>query len=113
MAWPGTLTEQEQTIIMAFVDELFRPNILRLVQAINISRGIKIAWDSQIQELLTKLVNSDVIPTNTNLSGASVLTKQQITSLLVDLNTFLTTYDAQSQRDKYITVIGAPNMVRE
>ena len=113
MAWPGSLTAEEQEIVKVFVDQLFRSNILRVVQGINLSRGIKIAWDSQISAMFGDLAAGDVIPNGSGLDGAASLTKAQVTSLLTDLAAILTTYDSQAQRDKYISVIGAVNMIRE
>jgi len=113
MPWPGTLTSEEQEQVKVFVDQLFRPNVLRVVQGLNLSRGIKLAWDSQLSVLFNKLAAGDEIPNGSGLAGASTLTKSQITSLLTDLAAILTTYDTQPQRDKYIEVIGAPNMIRE
>lgn len=113
MAWPGILTEEEQSQIQFFVDEMFRHNILRFVQTLNTSRGIKLVWDLQINDLFLKLSANDRIPIKSGLSGCSSLSKAEIIAQLSDLSDVLSSYDTQEKFAKYIKSIGAPNMIRE
>lgn len=113
MAWPGTLTAEEQDVVKVFVDQLFRANVLRVVQGLNISNGIKDAWDNQISALFAKIAAGDVIPKGDNLAGSQSLLKSDVTAILTTLGTHLTTVNTAGNRAAFLKVIGAPNMIRE
>ena len=113
MAWPGTLTSEEQTVVKVFVDQLFRPNVLRVTQGLNISVGIKDAWDNQLSAMFAKLAAGDVIPNDSNLAGAQALLKSDVTAILNTLGAFLTTYNTVANRTAFMKAIGPVNMIRE
>lgn len=112
MAWPGTLTAEEQEVVKAFVDQLFRPNVLRVTQGLNISVSIKDAWDNQLSAMFAKLAAGDVIPNGSNLAGAQSLLKSDVTSILTTLGTHLTTVNTAGNRAAFMKVVGAVNMNR-
>jgi hypothetical protein len=113
MAWPGTLTAEEQQVVQVFVDQLFRPDVLRVVQALNISVGIKEEWDNRIQAMFTKLAAGDVIPNGSNLAGAQAMTKSEVTAILTTFGALLTTNNTAANRAQYAKAIGGVNMIRE
>lgn len=112
MAWPGTLSPDEQPVVQAFVDQLFRPNVLRVTQGLNISVSIKDAWDNQLSALFAKLAAGDVIPNGSNLAGALPLTKAEITGILTTLGVHLTTVNTPANRAAFMKTVGAVNMNR-
>ena len=113
MAWPGTLTVEEQEVVKVFVDQLFRPNVLRVTQGLNISSGIKDTWDNQVSVMFSKLAAGDVIPNGSNLAGSQSLLKSDVTGILTTLGLHLTTVNTPANRAEFLKVIGGPNMIRE
>lgn len=113
MAWPGTLTSEEQEVVKVFVDQLFRADVLRVTQSFNISVGIKEAWDNQIQAMFAKLAAGDVIPNGSNLAGSQALLKSDVTGILTTLGTMLVTFNTVANRAAFTKVVGAVNMIRE
>lgn len=113
MAWPGTLTAEEQDIVQVFVDKLFREAILKLVKSLNISNGIQEEWTNRVQALFTKISAGDIVPNGSGLDAAKALSKTEITTILTQLGNFLTTYNTAAHRATFVQAIGSVNMIRE
>lgn len=113
MTWPGTLSAEEQEIVQTFVDQLYRPAMIRLVQAMNITDGAKEEFTQRVQAILAGLVDADVIPNTSGYAGAEALTKAELVTALGNLNTMLTTYNATSARNVYRKAVGTRNMLSE
>jgi hypothetical protein len=113
MAWPGSLTEEEQAIVQVHVDQLIRPAILRVVQAMNTTVGVKDDYTDRVSALLTTLSGTDIVPNLSGLAGAEALTVDEIDTMLTGLNAMLATYNTVAKRATYRPVIGSVNMQRE
>lgn len=113
MAWPGTLTEEEEQVVKVFVDQLYRPALINLVGGLNLLAGMKEEWTNRVQSLFAKVGTDDLVPNESGLAGAEALSKAEILSQLGNLQTLLTSYNTAALRATYAQAIGGVNMVRE
>jgi hypothetical protein len=113
MAWPGTLTEEEQDIVTVFTDQLDRAAFVRLVQALNLCNGAHEEWTNRVSALFGKLAADDVIPNTGGLAGSEALTKAEWTTLLGWMDDVLTDHSTTAKRTGYARAIGAVNMMGE
>lgn len=114
MAWPGTLTAEEQAIVQEFDVEL-RSAQLALVQALNREKAIYEWYWRQIgggANLIAKLGTDDVIPTKTGLAGVSALAKSEIVANQMAYVEAALSLNTDAHRDHYRRAIGGPNMSR-
>ena len=114
MAWPGTLTAEEQLIVQEFDAEL-RATQLALVEALNRSKAIYEWYWRQIgggADLIGKLGTGDVIPMKTGLAGASAMSKSEIVSSQMAYVEAALALNSDAHRDHYRLAIGGPNMSR-
>lgn len=114
MAWPGTLTEEEQEIMQEFDVEL-RTTQLALVQALNRCSEVYEWYWRQIgggADLIAKLGTDDVIATKTGLAGASAMSKAEIVSSQMAYVEAALLLNTAAHRDHYRLAIGGPNMSR-
>lgn len=114
MAWPGTLTTEEQAIMQEFDVEL-RTSQLALVQALNRAKAVYEWYWRQIgggADLIAKLDNADVVATKSGLAGASAMSKAEITANQMAYVEAALTLNSDAHRDHYRIAIGGPNMSR-
>jgi hypothetical protein len=114
MAWPGTLTEEEQGIVQEFDVEL-RSAQLALVQALNRCSAVYEWYWRQIgggANLIAKLGTDDVVATKTGLAGASALSKSEIVANQMAYIESALALNTDAHRDHYRLAIGGPNMSR-
>lgn len=117
MAWPGSLTAEQQEIVKTFVREQIRASILKLVAAANECKNTFDTYWGQIEDIIdTELSDTDIIPDGTGLAGAESLTKAEIVSLMTEITEMgdpsASTFpmNSQARRNKYVQAIGGTNM---
>jgi hypothetical protein len=114
MAWPGTLTTEEQAIMQEFDIEL-RAAQLALVQALNREKAVYEWYWRQIgggADLIAKLGTDDVVPTKSGLAGASSMSKAEIVNSQMAYVEAALLLNTDTHRDHYRLAIGGPNMSR-
>ena len=112
MAWPGTLTTEEQPIVVTFDTEL-RDAIRQVVKGLNRCSAVYEWYWRQIgggADLISKLGTDDVIPTGSGLAGITKFTKAElVTNQMAYVEALMALNDA-AHRDHYRLAIGGPNM---
>ena len=116
MAWPGTLTAEEQSIVQTFVRQQVRAAVLKIIAGANESKNAFDTYWGQQSALFAKLDDADVIPDGTGLAGAASLTKAEVVSLMSEITEMgdpaAATFpmNSQARRNKYVDAIGGTNM---
>ena len=115
MAYPGTVTTENQTILETFTREQMRASILKLVSAANEAKNTFETYWAQINDIISGLANDDIIPDGTGLAGAESLTKAKLVALMAEISQMgdpdtANSMNTTARRLKYIEAIGGTNM---
>lgn len=115
MAWPGTLSEEQQEIVKTFVREQVREAILHIVEAANDSKNTFDTYWGQVSAIFAGLDNGDEIPDGTGLAGAETLTKADVITFMAYISQMgdsatANNLNSQAHRNNYVRVIGGTNM---
>lgn len=80
MAWPESLTTDQQAAVEQFCNNL-RSWAILVWQANNLGLAIAADWSGSIQALVNTLQSTDLVPNTSGLAGAQPLLPADITSL--------------------------------
>ncbi len=128
MAWPESLTAAQQAQIENYVDQIFRPAMLCLAQAmvqatvtvvptyLSSPSGASSTMSSpaidSVAGLLTALSAGDVVPVlNSGLAQAKPLLASKVTSYTTTLNSMLATYFTLAIQEDLSQIVGSPNLL--
>ncbi len=104
------LTPEQKTQLQEWL-QVVRPlqgEMARMLQRMQVAKD---AHASHVGAILAELASDDVIPNESGLAGATAITKANLTTILVDLNTVLTDYDTDEKRQLWTKFCGAVNMI--
>ena len=104
------LTTEQQTQLDDWLT-VVRPMMGEQGRLHNHLRVAKDAHTSHISAILAELAGPDEIPNATGLTGATAITKDELTAILVDANAVLATYDTDAKRQLAGKFAGAGNML--
>jgi len=110
MAQWNELTQEQQQVFSAWMDQMLRPvagELARVLYHLNVT---KVAYSATAQEIYNLLDANAVIPNTGGLSGAIPLTKSELTPMLGALAALLTDYYAEADQELYVTLAGGPNV---
>ena len=114
MAWPGTLTAQEQESLLVWVNTLTRPTMGELARVCNHLDTVNVEYNGPQNNTngnLSKLSGSDVIPVSgSGLEGAEDLTKDQLITLISYAQNVLS-YNTAAHRTNYARAAGEGNLI--
>jgi len=128
MAWPESLTAAQQIQVQEYVDQVFRPALLSLAQAMAQTSIVLVpaylysptgatstiaspAADS-VAGLLATLTAGDIIPLlNTGLALARPVLGSKVTAYSSTLNTMLATYFTLTIQEDLAGIVGSPNLL--
>lgn len=81
MAWPGTLTQQQQDSLLEWI-KLLRTVSGELARTMNHLQALNTEYNGTQSANLAGLDNDDVIPLDSNYDGAEALTKTDVVNLV-------------------------------
>lgn len=109
MAYPETLTANQQTTLLNFMTSL-RPNLLLFSKLINNLALLDNVWNGGGVKAINALLQAaDVIPDNTGLSGATPLTAADLNTAMTAIEGFLTSYNTAGYQAYFVRAVGAAN----
>ena len=111
MATWQELTDAQRTVISAWMDQLLRPvagEVSRVLYHLDVT---KTAYTATAQAAIALLDNDAVIPNSGGLAGAVDVTKAELTPMLTALAELLTNYYTDADKERYIKLAGAPNVL--
>lgn len=116
MAWPGTLTEEEQTSLLAWMRSLVRPMMGELARTNNHLAAANTEYLSTQAANLAKLDPSDVIPVEDGLNGAESLPQSEVKTLVTYMQTIVGTngsggVNTSVHRQGYARAAGEANII--
>ena len=114
MAWPGTLTTEEQTSLLSWVNTIVRPTMGEVARVCNHLDVANVEYNGAQNDTngnLSKLVGSDVIPiSGSGLGGAENLTKDELITLISYTQGILA-YNTAGHRGNYARAAGEGNLI--
>lgn len=111
MSWPGTLTEEEQTSLLAWLRTLLRPWCGEQARANNHADAANIEYNAVQLTLLGKLAADDIIPVESALDGAEPLTKNDVISIVSHMQNILTNYNTAGHRQLWSKAAGETQLI--
>lgn len=112
MAWPNTLTEEEQNIVIEF-DKSLRDAIKALVKGLNRCQDVYDWYWRQLgggDNLIAKLDAGDVIPSQSGYAAITAFPKSEITENQMAYIEAALAINTEAHRDHYRLAIGGQNM---
>ncbi len=109
MAWPGTLTPNQQTTLLAFMPG-FRSDLLLFTKLINNLELLNNVWTTGGVSAINALLSAgDVIPDATGLAGAQTLTAADVSTAFTAIQSFLTSYNTPTYDAYFVRAVGPVN----
>lgn len=112
MAWPGTLTEQEQTSLLAFVNAFrcFIGELARVNNHLDVMNTEYNGAQNNSDGHMSKISGADIIPNTGGLTGAEPITKDELLTLISYAQTALTVNTA-AHRGNIAKACGELNLI--
>ena len=104
------LTTEQQTQLQGWLS-IVRPMMGEQGRLHNHLRVAKDAHTSHVAAILTELAGADEIPNASGLTGATAISKDELTAILSDANAVLQAYDTDAKRQLAGKFAGAGNML--
>lgn len=112
MAWPGTLTEEEQASLLSWINKLVRPWCGEQARVNNHGDAANTEYNAVQTTLLAKLDNEDVIPVSgSGLAGAESITKADVVSIVSHIQGILANYNTSAHRQLWAKAAGESNLI--
>lgn len=109
MAYPETLTANQQTTILAFMP-LLRANLLKFAQLTNDFNLLNQTWTNGGVSAINALLQSgDIIPDSTGLNGATPLSAADLTTAMAAVQAYLTSYNTPAYEAYFVRAVGPAN----
>lgn len=109
MAYPGSLTANQQSALLAFMP-LMRSNLLNFSKLVNNFILLNDVYvNGGVQAVNALLTNGDVVPDGTGLTGAQTLTKDDIITAMTAVQAFLTSYNTAAYEAFFVRAVGSAN----
>ena len=105
------LTTQQQVELQDWLTLLLRPWCGEQARANNHGDGIDTAYNSHVSAILGELSDLDDIPNTGGLSGATVVTKAEVVSIVSHVQSILANYNTSAHRQLWSQAGGAVNMI--
>lgn len=112
MAWPGSLTEEEQQSLLSFM-VLLRAQCGEFARQNNHADVVNTEYlgpQNNTDGNLSKLSDTDVLPVSGGLDGAEPLTKAEVLTLLSYLQGCLA-YNTAAHRQVLVKACGETNLI--
>lgn len=112
MAWPGSLSAEEETSLLAWVNECrtFAGELARVMNHLNTANIEYNGPQNNSTGNLSKLAGSDVIPNTSGLVGAEPVTKDQLISVIAYFQGVLN-YNSDAHRQNLARLCGEHNLI--
>lgn len=112
MAWPGTLTAEEQTSLLAWVNacRTFAGEMARLNNHLDAVNTEYNGPQNNTNGYMSKLAGSDVIPNTSGLVDAEPITKDQLISVIAYFQGVLN-YNSTAHRQNLARLCGEHNLI--
>lgn len=111
MVW-NELTAEQQKAISLWMNQLFRPATGEWARLLAELEIIKVAYQATAQEALALLDATAEIPNTSGLAGAVSVTKEDLMALLIEFNSLLMAHNTEQDRELYVKLAGAVNVLR-
>ena len=111
MAQWNELTDAQRTVISSWMDQLLRPvagEISRVLYHLDVT---KTAYTATAAAALALLSSDAVIPNSGGLAGAIDVSKAELNPMLAALAELLTGYYTDADKERYVKLAGAPNVL--
>lgn len=109
MAYPETLTANQQLAIQNFLPQL-RGNMLNFTKLVNNFNLLNVVWtNGGIQAINAILAGADVIPDATGLAGAQTLSSTDLNTAMTAVQAFLTSYNTAAYNAYFVRAVGPAN----
>lgn len=109
MAYPESLTPNQQLAIQAFVPQL-RSNMLQFAKLVNNFALLNTVWgNGGVQAINAILAGADVVPDGTGLAGAQTLSSADLNTAMTAVQAFLTSYNTAAYDAYFVRAVGPVN----
>lgn len=103
----ATATPAQLALLSNFVAEL-RANMASFAQTIAVMNALNVSWEATISAIVGTPAGT-LITDSSGLAGISQLTDTQVSSLMTDVQSVLTTYNSTAAQELFSQVCGPLN----
>lgn len=104
------LTDAERDQIAAF-NCVYRPMMGEVARMLAKMTVLTDSWQATVLLAVDRLAADAVVPSTTDLAGASDMTAQQMKDSLVDFQIAVDTFNTAQKRQTYVLAAGLPNTI--